>query len=293
MNIINNNERYIIGSAQIGQDYGIAGSTNLNSRTNAIEFIKKAIKNNFTSFDTASSYGKSEKYIGEAIKDTKKEIKIYTKIPKLNKNNISTAEKYFEKSLQYLNASFVEGLLLHNALDWKIEGMKNFSANLKSKKLIHKFGLSIYDENDIPDDKYIDLIQVPGNIFNQKLIRSPQLINFYNSGGTIIIRSVFIQGLLFLKEHNFPKNLLKLKEPILKLRKLALDNDITIEALAIKTIEHICPFAKLIIGCDNIKQLNILSETSNIKINNDVICKAINIGNEYNSVLWDPRNWKQ
>jgi len=289
---IRHNQNYIIGSAQIGQDYGIAGSKPLNLKNNAIKFIQQAIKNNFLSFDTAASYGNSEKYIGASIKDINKKIKIFTKIPKLKDQNIDIAEKYFNKSLKKLNINYIEGLFLHHPMDWKITGMRNFVNQLKNKNLINKFGLSIYDEFDIPNDKDIDLIQVPGNIFNQKLIKSSKLENFHKEGGTVLIRSIFIQGLLFFEKNNFPKNLKTLEEPILKLHKLAYNNNLTIESLAIKTVEKICPYGKLVIGCNNIKQLEVLSKTSKIKINNDIITEAINIGNKYYSNLWDPRNWK-
>ena len=292
MKAIQKNQKYILGSAQVGQDYGIAGSTQLNSKNNAVKFIQEAVKQNFLSFDTASSYGNSEKYIGLSIKNTKKKIKIFTKIPKLPYRNISTAEKYFNESIKKLNIKFIEGLFLHHPMDWEIKGMRKFANQLKNKNLIKMFGLSIYDKIDIPNDKDIDIIQVPGNIFNQNLIKSTKLAKFYKGGGTVLIRSIFLQGLLFFKKDNFPKKLISLEEPILKLQKLSLENNITIEALAIKTVEKMCPYGKLVIGCNNIKQLEILSKASKMNINNAIITEAINIGNEYYSILWDPRNWK-
>ena len=71
-----------------------------------------------------------------------------------------------------------------------------------------------------------------------------------------------------------------------------LDNNITIEALAIKTIEKLCPYGKLVIGCNNIMQLEILLKATNTNINNNILEEAINIGNKYDSILWDTRNWK-
>ncbi len=291
MNVKHNNKDYIIGSAQIGQDYGIAGSNHLNSKKNAIKFIQRAIKNNFLSFDTASSYGYSEEYIGHATENIDEEIKIYTKIPKLKEDSILIAEEHFNESLKKLKKRLIEGLFLHNPLDWEINGMKNFLIQLKKKNQIKKLGLSIYDEKDIPLDKNLDLIQIPGNIFNQRLLRSPKLLNFNKNGGTVIIRSIFIQGLIFLDNNSFPKNLITLQKPILELRELVLDNNITIEALAIKTIEKLCPYGKLVIGCNDIMQLEILLKATNTNINNNILEEAINIGRKYDSILWDPRNW--
>ena len=109
MNVKHNNKQYIIGSAQIGQDYGIAGSTHLKSKKNAIKFIQKAIKDDFLSFDTASSYVYSEEYIGYATENIDKEIKIYTKIPKLKEDSILIAEEHFNQSLKKLKKKLIEG----------------------------------------------------------------------------------------------------------------------------------------------------------------------------------------
>jgi len=288
---IKNKDAFIIGAAQLGQKYGIANTSNLNSKHLVKNFIEEAINLKLDSFDTAASYGNSEALIGNSIKNLHKNVKIYTKIPKLKNKNISEAKKGLQQSLKRLGLTNIEGLLIHNPDDWKIKGMKEFSIKLKNSKIINKFGLSIYEKKQIPDDRLIDLIQVPGSIFNQKLISSKQLVNFNNRGGTVIIRSIFIQGLLFLKNKELPKNLLPLLEPINRFRELADISNVTIESLAIKTVQSMCPFGKLVIGCDNVKQLKSLSKTAADSINNDIIKKAIDLGKNYSSNLWDPRNW--
>ena len=39
-------------------------------------------------------------------------------------------------------------------------------------------------------------------------------------------------------------------------------------------------------------QLEILLKATNTNINNNILEEAINIGNKYDSILWDTRNWK-
>lgn len=291
MKNINNKNAFIIGTAQLGQKYGIANTSNLTSKHLTQVFIEEASTLNLNSFDTASSYGNSESLIGNGIKNLNKEITIYTKISKLKNKNILEAKKEFGKSLKKLKLSNIEGLLLHNPSDWNIKGMKEFSVYLRKSKIINKFGLSIYEKKQIPNDRLINLIQVPGNIFNQDLISSTELTSFNSQGGTVIIRSIFVQGLLFLKEEKFPDNLLPLLEPIEKFKDLANISNVSIESLAIKTVQKICPYAKLILGCDNVKQLRALSNATNENISNNIIQKAIDLGKRYSSNLWDIRNW--
>ena len=291
MNNIKNKHTFIIGAAQLGQNYGIANTSNLNSKHLTKSFIEEAIALNLNSFDTAASYGNSESLIGDGIKNLNKNIKIYTKIPKLKSKNILEAKKAFGQSLKRLKLSNIEGLLIHNPSDWQIRGMKEFSIHLRKAKIVNKFGLSIYEKKQIPDDRLINLIQVPGNIFNQELISSNELTSFNNQGGTVVIRSIFVQGLLFLKNEELPKNLSPLLEPIKKFRDLADISNVSIESLAIKTVQSICPFGKLVLGCDNVKQLRALSKAAAQKINNNILKKAIDLGQKYSSNLWDPRNW--
>jgi len=288
---INNKNTFIIGTAQLGQKYGIANTSNLNSKYLTQKFIEEACTLNFNSFDTAASYGNSESLIGNGIKNLNKKINIYTKIPKLKNKNILEAKEKFGQSLKKLKLSNIEGLLIHNPSDWQTKGMKEFSIYLRESKIINKFGLSIYEKKQIPNDQLINLIQVPGNIFNQDLISSKELTSFNNQGGTVIIRSIFIQGLLFLKDEKLPENLLPLLEPINKFKDLANISNVSIESLAIKTVQSICPYGKLVLGCDNVKQLRALSNATNENISNNILQKAINLGKKYSSKLWDPRNW--
>lgn len=291
MKNINNKNTFIIGTAQLGQKYGIANTSNLNSKYLTQKFIEEAYTLNFNSFDTAASYGNSESLIGNGIKNLNKKINIYTKIPKLKNKNILEAKEKFGQSLKKLKLSNIEGLLIHNPSDWQTKGMKEFSIHLRESKIINKFGLSIYEKKQIPNDQLINLIQVPGNIFNQDLISSKELTSFNNQGGTVIIRSIFVQGLLFLKDEKFPENLLPLLEPINKFKDLANISNVSIESLAIKTVQSICPYGKLVLGCDNVKQLRALSNATNENISNNILQKAINLGKKYSSKLWDPRNW--
>ena len=55
-----NKNNFIIGTANIGQKYGIINPNNLLLKKNAVPFIEEAIKLGFKSFDTARAYGNSE-----------------------------------------------------------------------------------------------------------------------------------------------------------------------------------------------------------------------------------------
>lgn len=105
---MNNSKKFIIGTAQIGQVYGLNKASELNNYTAGVKFIDEAIELGCTMFDTAQAYGKSEKIIGR--RKNINNIKIFTKIPKLKESNIEEINKYLYKSMDDLNVKNIEGL---------------------------------------------------------------------------------------------------------------------------------------------------------------------------------------
>ena len=279
---------YIIGTAQLGQTYGINQSAEINSYKKGVRFIDDAVKLNLKCFDTAPTYGIAEKIIGKS--KNKNNIQIYTKVPKILNNEIKEVEKYFEKSLNHLSLSKIEGLLLHNYKNIKIKNLDKFIEKLYMAEKIKKFGISIYEEKDILSTSNINLIQIPGNVFNQKVLGSKKIKDFVKNNGIVQVRSIFIQGLIF-KNNTFPKKLYELKNPIVKLRNIAKENGIQLELLAISVIKELLPEAIPILGFDNINQLKKLKNVFNNKIDSNIIYKTIDLGKKYESHLWDPRYW--
>ena len=54
-----------LGTVQFGLDYGVTNKQGKLTNTEARKVLKFAEKNNITTLDTASSYGNSEKVLGE------------------------------------------------------------------------------------------------------------------------------------------------------------------------------------------------------------------------------------
>ena len=117
----------------------------------AIDLLSEAMENGIDFFDTAQGYnnGKSEKLLGEAIKNTGKEVVVSTKV-QLSDHEISKKvigdefQKRVEESLNNLNLPMIDILLIHNPpddLDWKTFDY-DLLENLVEKKLIGTFGVS-------------------------------------------------------------------------------------------------------------------------------------------------------
>ena len=163
--------------------------------------------------------------------------------------------------------------------------------DLLNKSKINRFGLSIYEIKHIKQDEAVSILQVPGNIFNQDVIKSDKLKIFTENGGKVQIRSIFIQGLLLMDPSIIPKKFDELKKGIIHFNNISNDLKVDKKQLAIKCIEALVPGAKIIIGLDNIAQLKDLIELNNSNIKKSDIKEVLKICNNYDNKLWDPRIW--
>ena len=58
--------KLILGTAQMGLDYGITNSEGKPTNQNSFELIKECLNNGVYQFDTAQAYGNAEKILGDA-----------------------------------------------------------------------------------------------------------------------------------------------------------------------------------------------------------------------------------
>jgi aryl-alcohol dehydrogenase-like predicted oxidoreductase len=196
-----------LGTVQFGLDYGLTN----NSGQVAIEEVRNILtfanNNNIDTLDTAFGYGNSEKVLGNiGIND----FKIVTKTAPL-KLGVDNVLQSFHKSLKDLKISSVDGLLVHNIddiKDKKFDTLYKEINKLKKDQLISKIGFSTYtpDQVDFLLDNFdFDLIQVPFNLLDKRLINGGQLKALKNKKIETHARSIFLQGLLLMSTSQRPK----------------------------------------------------------------------------------------
>ena len=282
----------IIGTAQLGEEYGIFNKNknfNLNDR---LDFLNFTYTNGFNSYDTAFAYKNSHEILGKWINSNIVKPEIYTKLPKLENHEYKELSSIFSLSLNQLKVKKIEGLLLHNSKDWLYPETKIFIEHIIKTGKINSFGLSIYDENDIHIDENISILQIPGNIFNQQIFYSDKINNFQKNHGIIHIRSIFIQGLLLMKPESIPQKLDILRKPLANIHRIAHEINIDITTLAFLCIKKLMPTAKVIIGLDDINQAHKLLNINNKLVSEHDLDEVIKFGLKNQNKYWDPRNWK-
>lgn len=203
-----------LGTVQFGLDYGVSNPKGITPATEVKDILTLAWKSGITILDTAVSYGVSEEVIGQSIPEGSS-FRIVTKTPLFKKDRIDKADavrlkETFLKSLKKVNQPAVYGLLVHHANDLLVPGghyIWQAMEDLKGTGLVKKIGISVYSPHEIEEltEKYHpDLIQLPVNVFDQRMIQGGCLRHLKDLGIEIHSRSVFLQGLLLMPPEELP-----------------------------------------------------------------------------------------
>jgi len=278
-----------LGTVQFGLDYGISNVSGQVPCMEVKKILKLAKENLINTLDTATGYGNSEKVLGRAGVD---DFKIVTKTAPM-RLGVDNVLRSFHQSLKNLNVANVHGLLIHNLDDIKNKKFHIlFKALeiLKQDKLINKIGFSTYTPNQVDfllENFDFDLIQVPFNVFDTRLLEGGQLQSLKRKKIEIHARSVFLQGLLLTPPHKRPKFFSKWSDLFRKWDLWLKSNNLTgLEAaLSFALSENLID--KIVIGVDNNVQL--MEVISASKICNLDVPKNLNTRDEIllNPSLWD------
>ena len=144
--------------------------------------------------------------------------KIISKISSNSLNNINDLEELrnlLQISLDNLNISSLDGVLLHKPEDLKNNKLLDNLNILKEEGYFLNLGVSTYspdEANMALELENIKYIQVPYNILDTRLDKIDFFKKAKSKNKTIFVRSIFLQGVL-LKQHNkYPSFLEGLKE---------------------------------------------------------------------------------
>jgi len=203
-----------IGTAQFGMDYGVANRNGKASAEEIASILKFACEKRIEYIDTACLYGDSEAALGLALPECHS-FRIITKTPHFETSQINVGDaaklrSTFTESLIRLRQKSIYALLLHNANDLLKPGgeiLFNEMLDLKKSRKVLKIGVSVYTGRQIDaiSDRFeIDIIQLPINIFDQRLLKSGHLERLKSKGIEIHSRSAFLQGLLLLTGEKLP-----------------------------------------------------------------------------------------
>ena len=299
-----------LGTAQLGLEYGIANKTGKPNLQSTYDILQLVLNTGINVFDTASDYGNSEKIIGSFLTSHNKisipeTPIIVTKIPKVQCIGAPSFQVIYDQikrsilhSAKRLRIEKIPICLLHRASDMiEYDGLVTESLiKLREEKFVKMIGVSVYQPREIREFlkiKEFNVIQIPFNIFNNRLIKEGFLNELAQKGITIFARSVFLQGLFFFEPDSLPSYLQLATKPLQQLGEISSDLGISTAELALTFVRDSPGITSVVLGVETVDQLR-----ENIKLMNspplssEAKQRILDIFTDVPEELVNPDMWK-
>lgn len=200
--------KLVIGTANFGTPYGISNSFKKMSVREIGKILKLAKKNNISQLDTAINYKNSEQIIGQLSES--KNFNIITKLPKIGRKT-HLIHKFINDSLTKLKKKKLDGVLIHSLSDLTSKNLNKLIMELKKLKkkgIVKKIGVSVYSKKNLDEiikNNRIDIVQFPLSIFDLRFLDKELMKKLKRKKIKIFVRSVFLQGIIFLDSNKLKK----------------------------------------------------------------------------------------
>lgn len=302
-----NKASLVLGTAQLGGNYGIANTTVNRSVQQRNELLQYALSSGIGYLDTAPGYGDSESIIGDCLEHTEplSRPQIVTKLPSVQRLGLLTEEarrrfvtSSVHASLNRLKCSALDVCLLHDPLDMTYHGgeILRMLQELKQLQLIRRIGVSVYDAEDVTNFlsvEGLDSIQIPLNVLDQRWLANGVLDQLARRGTEIFVRSVYLQGLLLMAPEQLPAGLKQAEQPLLRLIRYSKETGIAVKELCFLYVRDLPGISGLVIGCETVEQVQENLRMMALPPLNRAVRQTL--GESFADIpveIIDPRRWK-
>lgn len=200
-----------LGTVQFGQAYGVSNSRGRVPPGDVAAILDRAALAGLGTLDTAAGYGEAEAVLGDLETHTGP-FRLVTKTIAL-KNGLEAVLARARQSVATLKRRPVDLLLVHAAGDLagpEGEALWHALLCLRDEGLFGGIGISAYVADDplaLARRFHPAAMQVPMSLLDQRLLGTGALAAIKDLGVEVHIRSIFLQGLLFLSEDRLPPRL--------------------------------------------------------------------------------------
>lgn len=288
--------KIILGTAQFGMDYGINNSIGKLQKENVKDILDFAFESNIFFLDTAEAYGDSQEIIGHYHESSINRFNIVTKFCPKRMDLPEDLNRRIRKNIDILNVDSLYGYLFHSIHDFKkyYFQYQNEIEELKREGLIKKIGVSVYTNDEVEElleHNFIDLIQLPFNLFDNKNKRSSIINKAKERGIEIHARSIFLQGLIFKSVKDLPEKVRILQPYFNEINRISKMNNLDLKSLSLNYVNHQKNIDNIVIGVDSVEQLKEDMLAFQNEIPDEVIKQIDSIDVKEEELLY-PYNWK-
>ena len=297
-----------LGTVQLGMNYGIANKIGKPNSDESYDILVAALNGGINTVDTSIDYGKSEKIIGEFIKRKKdNNLNIVTKFNLVNNNSINLNQirkEIYEQVNSSLNTFGIDKIPVYLFHQGKDQDMESYAepvslvlSELKKDGLISVGGISLYNPHDVHfilENREFQAVQIPVNIFDQRLIVDGTLVKMKETNKIVFARSVYLQGLFFLNPAGLTGNLISAFPYLQKLKILSEEVGMTIHEMSFSFVRDLFGISSIVVGAENVTQVN-----DNIKLldapvlNPEFRSKISNIFKDVPKTVITPALWEK
>ena len=200
-----------------------------------------------------------------------------------------------EKSLIRLKVKTLDGYLFHSPHYIYLKHMVAGLQKAKDSGLVKNIGVSIYDIGEALQaaELGVDYIQVPYNVFDQRLDST----NFFDIAKKnkvkVFARSPFLQGLLLMKPNELPSHLSYLINYLEKFKKISEKYNITPLEASLRFVDVKCRADCIVFGVDTVEQLkrDIDLADNYSPVNNSLMVELVEAFSNLNHGAINPSLW--
>ena len=198
--------RLMLGTAQLGLDYGIANTRGRPDLAAATAIVEAAWECGVRCFDTAQDYGESEAILGGAFRElgiadqARVESKLATSMDPADR---CAVEASIERTLERLGVDRLWCMMLHRPswlASWD-HGLGEVLCRYRDSGRVQHLGVSVSRSREAracvehPD---MEVLQVPCNAWDRRMQRLGVFETAAETGRLCCIRSIYLKGLLTL-----------------------------------------------------------------------------------------------
>ena len=221
-----------LGTVALGIPYGIAPQSEHDTNKQAgmppppdqeaIQLIHHALDLGINFIDTARAYGRSEELLGQALRDRRDKVVLATKLGCLDSegellHGVALRQHMHDSiatSLRLLQTDYVDLLMLHSASADVLENGEaiDILKDFQTQGLTRYIGASTYgtEASRLAIENHVHALQVAYNILDQRMV--DEIFPLAQAQGIgVVVRSVFLKGVLTPRVNDLPQRLAQLK----------------------------------------------------------------------------------
>ncbi len=254
----------VLGSAQFGLPYGIANRVGQPSTRTVTRIVELAFQSGVNAVDTAAAYGESEIVLGKALQELglKQEAVVISKVHPIGVDTDRTSlevEAFVRgsvlRSLENLSLDHLPVCLLHRASDLPY---LDVLLQLREEGLVRQVGISLYSPQEVSraiSTPEIQVIQHPTSVLDQRFLGAGTLERAAENRVAVLVRSIYLQGLLLLPQDEIPPQLLSVQPSRKRLGKLAEKMGVSLAELALRFAVSLKGVTAVVVGVETVEQL--------------------------------------